>query len=160
MLYDVPAMPIEGGPYLQCALLCEKALQENDGVISLIRAVDRWTVSGPTEEIPPNTTIQGTLVVMLKSGIHRGPGRLAVTPVTPNDTRLPTMEIPVHFEGDEDRGVNVVIPMAFPVTESGLYWFEIALEGQVVSYIPMRVIYHRVAGRQRPQNPDPNQNLR
>jgi Family of unknown function (DUF6941) len=159
MLYDVPAMPIDGGPYLLCALLCEKALQENDGVISLIRVVDRWTVSGPTEDMS-QTTIQATLAVMFKSGIHRGPGRLTITPVSPSDARMPTMEIPVHFEGDEDRGINVVIPMAFPVQEQGVYWFEIALDGQVLSHIPMRVIYHRVTVQGPPPNPDPNQNRR
>jgi len=155
ILYDVSAMPIEGGPYLQTALLCEKALQETDGVISLIRVVDRWTVSGPTEDMP-HTAIQATMVLMFKSGIHRGPGRLTITPRTPSDARLPAMELPVLFEGDEDRGINVVIPMAFPVQESGVYWFAVALDGQVVSHIPLRVIYHRVAPMQMPPNPAPN----
>jgi hypothetical protein len=144
-------MPIEGGPYLSSALLCEKALQETDGVVSVIRIVDRWTVSGPTEEMP-QTAIQTTMVLMFKSGFHRGPGRLTVTPISPRDARLLAMEIPVHFEGDEDRGVNVVIPMAFPVQEPGVYWFEVALDGQIVSHIPLRVIYHRVAPMQMPPN--------
>jgi len=145
-------MPIEGGPYLSAALLCEKALQETDGVVSLVRIVDRWTVSGPTEEMP-HTAIQTTMVLMFKSGFHRGPARLTITPITPRDLRLPAMDIPVHFEGDEDRGVNVVMPMAFPVQESGVYWFAIALDGHIVSHIPLRVIYHRVAPIQIPPNP-------
>src|SRR6202158_2516231 len=120
-------MPIEGGPYLSAALLCEKALQETDGVISLVRIVDRWTVSGPTEEML-QTAIQATMVLMFKSGFHRGTGRLTITPITPRDVRLPAMDMPVHFEGDEDRGVNVVIPMAFTVQESGVYWFAVALD--------------------------------
>jgi len=151
-VYDVSGMPIDGGPYLSAALLCERALQETDGVISLIRIVDRWTVSGPTEEMP-QTAIQATMVLMLKSGFHRGPGRLAITPITPRDVRMPMIEVPVHFEGDEDRGVNVVIPMAFPVQESGVYWFAVALDGQVISHIPLRVIYHRVAPMPTPPNP-------
>jgi len=152
-VYDVSAMPITGGPYLQAALLCEKALQETDGVISIIRIVDRWTVSGPTEGML-QTTIQATMVLMFKSGFHRGPERLTITAITPRDERiLPAMEIPVHFEGDEDRGINVLIPMLFPVREPGVYWFEVALRGQIVSHIPLRVIYHRVAPMQMPPNP-------
>jgi hypothetical protein len=149
-VYDVSAMPIEGGPYLSAALLCEKALQETDGVSSLIRVVDRWTVSGPTEEMP-QTAIQATMVLMLKRGIHRGPGRLTITPITPSDTRMQAMEVPVLF--DEDRGVNVIIPMAFPVQEPGVYWFAIALDGQAITHIPLRVIYHRVATMQMPPSP-------
>jgi hypothetical protein len=147
-----PAMPIQGGPYLQAALLCEKALQETDGVISLIRIVDRWTVSGPSEDMP-QTAIQATMVLMFKSGFHRGQGRLTITPTSPRDAPMPAIEVPVHFEGDEDRGVNVVLPMAFPVQESGVYWFDVALDGQTVSHIPLRVIYHRVAPMQLPPNP-------
>lgn len=137
---------------MSAALLCEKALHETDGVNSLIRVVDRWTISGPTEEMPP-TAIQTTIVLMFKSGFHRGPGRVTITPVTPRDERMPAMDIPVLFEGDEDRGVNVVVPMAFPVQEAGVYWLGIALDGQVVSHIPLRVIYHQVVPTGMPPTP-------
>jgi hypothetical protein len=33
----------ETGPYLVTAVLCERAIQENDGVLSLIRMVDKIT---------------------------------------------------------------------------------------------------------------------
>jgi hypothetical protein len=37
-----------GGPYLNAALLCEKVLQERDGVLSIIRIIDRaqhvWSI--------------------------------------------------------------------------------------------------------------------
>jgi hypothetical protein len=145
-------MPISGGPYLSAAFLCEKALVETDGVNSFVRMVDRWTVTGPTETMP-QTAIQATLVVVFKSGIHRGPGQLAITPITPSDKRLPGITIPVHFEGDEDRGVAIVIPMAFPVQEPGLYWFNVSLDGQSFSEIPLRVIYHRVVPMMLPTNP-------
>lgn len=146
------AMPIEGGPYLSAAFLCEKALREVDGVNSFVRVVDRWTVSGPTEAMP-QTAIQATLVVMFKSGIHRGPARLTITPTSPSDVQMQTIDISVLFEGDEDRGIGVVIPMAFPVQEPGVYWFDVSLDGQSFSHIPLRVIYHRVAPMQTPPNP-------
>ena len=152
--YDVSAMPIEGGPYLTAALICEKALREVDGVVSFIRVVDRWTVTGPTEEMP-QTSIQATLVVMFKSGIHRGPGQVTITPAAPSGAQLSGIVASVHFEGDEDRGVGVVIPMAFPVREPGIYWLNVSLDGHSFSEIPLRVIYHRVAATQMPPNPDP-----
>jgi hypothetical protein len=145
-------MPIEGGPYLSAAFLCEKTLVETDGVNSFIRMVDRWTVTGPTEAMP-TTAIQATLVVVFKSGIHRGPGQLTITPRTPNDVRLPALTVSVLFEGDEDRGIAFLLPMAFPVQEPGVYWFNISLDGQSFSEIPLRVIYHRVAQAMLPTNP-------
>ena len=145
-------MPILGGPYLAAAFLCENALHEVDRVNSFVRMVDRWTVTGPTETMP-QTAIQATLVVIFKSGIHRGTGQMAITPTSPSDVRLPPLTVPVLFEGDEDRGIAVIIPMAFPVQEAGLYWFNISLDGQSFTEIPLRVIYHRVVPMTLPPSP-------
>jgi len=152
LLYYVCAMPITGGPYLAAAFFCEKALREVDGVTSFIRVVDRWTVTGPSETMPP-TAIQTTLVVIMKSGIHRGPGQLTITPVSPSDAAMPTLTLSVLFEGDEDRGVAFIAPMAFPVQESGIYWFNVSVDGRSFTEIPLRVVYHRVAPMQMPPNP-------
>jgi hypothetical protein len=152
VLYDVPAMPIQGGPYLSAAFLCEKALSEVDGVNSFIRMVDRWTVTGPSE-VMPSTTIQTTLVVAFKSGIHRGNGQLAITPTSPSDVRMPSTSVPLLFEGDDDRGLAIVIPMGFPATEPGIYWFNVSLDGQTFSEIPLHVVYHQVVPTEMPSNP-------
>jgi len=136
-------MPIEGGPYLAAAFFCEKALREVDGVNTFVRVVDRWTVTGPTETMP-QTAIQATLVVIFKSGIHRGTGELTIALTSPSDRTLQSFTVPVHFEGDEDRGIAVILPMLFPVEEAGLYWFRVSLDGRSFSEVPLRVIYHRV----------------
>src|SRR5438132_3485725 len=96
-------MPITGGPYLAAAFLCEKALREVDGVNSYIRVVDRWTVTGPTDNMP-KTPIAATLVVAFKSGIHRGSGQLVITPTSPSDTRMPAITLPRSSERDEGPG--------------------------------------------------------
>jgi hypothetical protein len=157
LLYDVSAMPITGGPYLTNAFFCEKLLQEQDGVVSAIRIIDRWNVNGATEGMP-TTIIQGTLVVTMKSGIYRGNAQVTVTPITPSNNRLPPVVFPVLFEGEDDRGVGVILPMAFPAQEPGLFWFEISLAGQalqprVVTAMPMRVAYLQMVGVPRPGQP-------
>src|SRR5438552_2529043 len=69
-----------GGPYIRVATLCERVLQEQDGVVSLIRVVDRFTqtAAGPSvpAEMPP-LTISTTLVVNLSSGQARGSYEIA-----------------------------------------------------------------------------------
>src|SRR5213595_791178 len=143
------AMPIGGGPYLSAALFCEKVLRETDGVMTLVRVVDRWTVTGPSETMP-TTVIQTTLVVIMKSGIHRGPAQLTVTPTSPSDVQMPAVTVPALFEGDDDRGVALVAPMAFPVQEAGTYWFDVDVDGRSFTKVPLRVIYHRVVPMQMP----------
>ena len=136
-----------GGPYVQMAAICERVLQEKDGVLSIVRVVDRFTitVSGPTppEEMPPGT-ISLTMVIMLKSGFIRARHNLRIVPTTPSGQNLPELSAGVLLEG-EDRGVNVFFNIQMPVREEGLYWFDVLLENQLLTRIPLRLLYQRVS---------------
>ena len=134
---------IIGGPYLAVAVFSEKVLRETDNVLSLIRIVDRWTIAGPTETMP-ESVIQTNLVVTMKSGMFRGPSQIVITPTTPSGVQMQAMRVPANFEGDDDRGVAVHFPLAFPVREPGIYWFDISVNGQAQTKVPMRVIYQSV----------------
>ena len=138
-------MPVSGGPYLAAAFFCERVLQEKDEVMSFIRVVDRWNVVGSTQPMTP-TVIQATLFVLFKSGILRSSAQLIVTPISPTNDRLQPISVPVLFEGDDERGVAVALPLRFPVNEAGLYWFEVAVsvhggEPSIFTYVPMRIAY-------------------
>jgi hypothetical protein len=57
--------------------------------------------------------------------------------------------LPVLFEGEDERGAGIIVPMGFPVQEHGTYWFEVALTigsnaPQIVTAIPMRVAYLQI----------------
>jgi hypothetical protein len=150
-------MPITGGPYLAAAFFCEKVLREQDGVLTAVRIVDRWNVAGPTQEMVP-TVIQAFLVILFKSGIHRGQAQVTITPISPSNVRMQPIMLPVLFEGEDERGAGTIIPMGFPVQESGTYWFEVALSvpssgAQVVTAIPMRVAYLQIGPMGPPANP-------
>ena len=144
-------MPITGGPYLSAAFFCEKVLHEQDGVLTAVRIVDRWNITGPTETFIATAVIQAFLVIMFKSGVYRGNAQLTVVPISPQtNSRLQAVPIPVRFEGEDDKGVNVVAPLSFPVQEEGVYWFEISLTGQalqqhVITAVPMRIAYLQIA---------------
>jgi hypothetical protein len=150
-------MPITGGPYLSCAFFCEKVLREQDGVLSAIRIVDRWNVTGPTQDMVP-TVIQAFLVVLFKSGIFRGQAQITITPISPGNTRMQPIMLPVLFEGEDERGAGIIVPMGFPVQEHGTYWFEVSLSiapnpPQVVTAIPMRVAYLQIGPMGPPATP-------
>jgi len=135
-----------GGPYVQVAVLCEKVLQEKDGAVSIIRIVDRFTVmvAGPAapDEMPPGT-IHTNLVVTLKSGFLKGRQNLRIVPTTPSGKRLSELSTGVLLEGD-DRGVNAIFDLRLPVNEEGLYWFDVQLDEQLLTRIPLRLVYQRV----------------
>src|SRR5438128_2820070 len=113
-----------GGPYLAAALICEKVLHEKDGVFSIIRMVDRLTVSlGPNApaKMPP---LQIPLNVFLgfKSGIAKGNYVVKLTGENPSGEEKELAILNVLFEGD-DRGNNLQITINLQAEEDGLYWF-------------------------------------
>ena len=71
------------GPYLTIAVLCEKVLEEKDGVPSLIRIVERFNITGQAPSMQP-TVISPMLVIGLKAGIFRGQAVIQVQPVPPS----------------------------------------------------------------------------
>jgi len=45
------------------------------------------------------------------------------------------------LEGDDDRGVNVRLLIQFTAEEEGIYWFDVLLDDEVVTRMPLRVVY-------------------
>ena len=50
------------------------------------------------------------------------------------------------FEGDDERGAGIVNQIQFVAQEPGLYWFEISVNGQSYTNVPLRVVYQRAPG--------------
>jgi hypothetical protein len=140
-------MANEDGPFLSMAVLCEKVLEEKDTTLSLIRIVDRITaqmppVAGAPEYMPP-VSVSLTAVLSFKSGAARGKHAIRLRSESPSGLRSDGPSFPVLFEG-EDRGVNVLAPMAFSATEEGLYWFDVLLDEELVTRMPLRVFYQQL----------------
>lgn len=134
------------GPYLLAAFLCEKVLQEKDETISIIRIVDRVTLTVPAsispETLPP-ISLNLSAFISLKSGNARGRYSIKWRTETPSGIALPEQLLPALFEG-EDRGVNLILALNIIVDQEGVYWFNMLLEDQLLTRIPLRVLYQRI----------------
>ncbi len=136
----------DSGPYLVAALLCEKVIQEKDETVSIIRIVDRVTLtipaSGTPENLPP-LPLNLSLFLSFKSGSARGRNSIKLKIEAPSGFQLPEQLLPVLFEG-EDRGVNLILALNMVVDQEGVYWFNILLEEEHITRIPLRILYQRV----------------
>lgn len=136
------------GPHVQVATFCEKVLQEQDGVLSIIRAVDRIILSAPAAgapaELPEGGVVPATLVVCLKADDAHGRHPITVRGQQPSGVYLPDQTFDATFERDE-RGVNLVLNMGLPAME-GLYWFDVLVNDALLTRVPLRVMYQRVPG--------------
>lgn len=130
-------------PWVQVAALCQTALIENTGQLSVIRIIDRINLAGITPELQP-TPIQLTMAIVLKSDEMQGNWPVTVRCTSPQGVVTNGPEMPFLFEGN-DRGVQVVLPMGLIATEQGVYWFDVLIEGDIIlTRVPLRVIYQRV----------------
>jgi hypothetical protein len=139
------ALP-DSGPYLIAALLCERVLQEKDETVSIIRMIDRITLTAPASQSPetlPPLPLNLTLFLSFKSGSARGRNTIKLRIETPSGLKLPEQLIPILFEG-EDRGANLILALNMVVDQEGVYWFDILLEEEFITRIPLRVLYQRV----------------
>ena len=139
-------MDIENsGPFLAAAFFCDKVLEEKDGTLSAIRMVNRitHTISAPdAPETMPSIIINAFAVLSFKSGKARGKYTLKLLPTSPSGKKMPEFSGPVLFEG-EDQGVNVVLNLAICMEEEGLYWFDVMLNEQLITRMPLRGVYQR-----------------
>lgn len=147
----------ERGPYIQAALICEKVIEEKDGVLTLVRVIDRVThsITGPdAPEKMPTFIYPISLVIMLKSGNAKGTYsvRIDMEPPSTEVQHLPTF--PVHLEGEE-RGQNLILNLNISLQEPGLYWFDVYFDENKLTRIPLKVLYARTVPSQRSRPPGP-----
>ncbi len=139
----------KGRPHISAALLCERVLQEQDGVLSAIRMVDKVTVQiveGAKGKVKP--TVKLAVLVAFKSGPMKGKHILKVAPRTPSGRKMDVkgqFKFPLVFEGSE-HGSTTVINLVVDVSEEGVYWFDVYLGRRVVTRIPLTVV-HQAAAR-------------
>ena len=137
-------MATVSGPFVQAASFVDRVLHERDGVLTLVRMVDRVAVHAPPDapdEIPEGATTKMTLVVMLKSGEARGRHRVVIRPEQPSGLLGDAHGVEVYFEGG-DRGANLVIELDVALVE-GQHWFHVELGDRELTRVPLRIDYQR-----------------
>ena len=140
-------MTSESGPYLKAAVFCDEVIEGKDGVLSLIRVVDRLIITAAGHDAPPSmppTRHRLKLVLMLVSGRARGTQSIQVSVEAPSGKVSPLWETTALLEG-EDRGANIVAVLDYEFAHEGVYWFYVKLEGEQLTRLPFRILYQRVA---------------
>lgn len=130
-------------PFIQIATICQMPLQEVNGFLSVMRIVDRLPLTGFTDEMRPQPLNQLFLVVVMKSGAMRGSYKWSIVAETPSAKRIPGPQMTALFEGEE-RGVAFISPVTVVAEEEGLYWFDVLVEQELVTRIPLRVMYQKL----------------
>ena len=138
----MPEQPMR--PHVQVAAICQVALVEANQFLSIVRIIDRVPLQGFTPHMQPQPLHNFFLVVVLKSGAMRMKCQMKIVVETPTGSTQQILETAVLFEGDE-RGVQMLTPLAYIAQEEGLYWFDVILEpNDLLTRIPLRVMYQKI----------------
>ena len=137
------ARPTRGNrtqPLLAVAVLCESVLVEQSALTSAIRILDRVTVTGESPTFVPGV-VPVTLYVVFKSGDAIGRRTLEIDQRSPNQSKpVRISESEMEFTGEE-QGAAAQIKHLLHVSQEGLYWFDVRLNGELRTRIPLRVLY-------------------
>ena len=128
-------------PIVAAACLCEKVLEDKDGVLSLIRIVDTFTVGAAPEVFERlNPHLALTLVVILKSKGQVGKHDLTMQLHGPTQSQPPST-VPVEFLVGPLSTVNVRVEIAIGVIKNfGDCRIELSFDGESLTTVPFRVV--------------------
>jgi hypothetical protein len=132
-----------GGPLVQAATLCETAIEGKDGTISIVRMIDRMTVSASGIDAPsemPTVTRQMVGVITLKAGKATGRIQIKVVLEKPSTEQREVWTGPMLAEGP-DRGQNFILRLQVTFDQEGLYWFHVFADESHLTSMPFRLVY-------------------
>ena len=128
-------------PLLGVAAICERLLQE-DTVMSMIRMIDTFNITGDSKEFPPGV-ITFEIYLMFKSGEAVGERTVELVGYSPSGKAGYRFKKKIKFEGGE-QGVGLKFRVVMTVDETGVYWFHVKLNRQDITKIPLTINYKRV----------------
>lgn len=132
----------ENGPYLQVAVLCERILEEKDGVLSPIRIIDQITLATPPAAGSEPSRHVIWALLSFKAGQSQGTHTIKLIP--PPDLGMKTTEVSAEIELARGvNGVNIMVPLGITpgAAKEGEHWFDVVLDEHIVTRTPLRVNY-------------------
>lgn len=151
-----------GGPYLSCAVFCDRALREEDGAISAIRIIDRVKLSLSPEtpaDVPSEAArllVSTTALIGWKTGSSAAKHRLKLETESPCGTRKTVKETSLRFPAEPQSGCTLIIDLAIAVSREGLHWVDVLLDDKRITRMPLLVEIVREAPPARPLGAAPS----
>ena len=132
-------------PYVSVAAICESVLREGkeSKVASLIRIIDTYNIKSEHKTLPAGV-LSFVLYVVLKSGEAIGKRRIRLIGTSPSGKESFSETREVQFNGAE-HGVSFEYRIKLSVNETGIFWFDLYVNREMMTRIPLRINYSQQA---------------
>jgi hypothetical protein len=137
-------------PFTFLAVICERALNEVDGVSSIIRMIDVIAIRGSTDEMTPGA-VAFTIGVGFRAGGFRGKKQFKIRGVSPAGKKMQMMAGEMDF--NEETGALAYINTSLAVKSPGQYWFDVILGEKRMARIPLTIKYEKATPANSPAPP-------
>lgn len=140
------------GPHVE-AVICERLIQESDGVLSAMRLIDVITHVLPNAAAasPPSFVVNLTILIVVHADGASGRFVIKLGATTPAGVSSPPIIEQTLDLQPGPLGANLIIPFGMPFAEEGTYWFDVWLRrpraraDQLVTRTPLSVVYAQPA---------------
>lgn len=131
-------------PRVRFATFCEKALVEKDGVLSLIRVVDRLTITMRKgdellDEALPPMQVPTTLVIGLGDLTPGARYSFRLEAEPPSGERR-SLGIDWHPTPDDDRLATWLLNLTLTIEGEGRHWLILMAEDEEITRVPLQVL--------------------
>lgn len=139
-----------GGPYLAAAVFCDNIVEGADHSLSVIRIVDRVTISIPANapaDVPSEKhrlPVAIWALIAFKTGYAKRRHDLQLIASDTSGNRAILQKQQLTLSSEPNGGWNLKAHITLVVIAGGLYWVDVSLDGKVVTRMPIQVIIKRV----------------
>ncbi len=144
------------GPFIQAALFADTILEDKTGTISVIRIIDRIShvaqgLNPPEDMLPFSRQLYA--LIALKPGRAIGRQNFTLTMERPSAQTETIAQGSFNFAGGLNQGVNLQMTLNVTFDQEGIYFFDFAIEGDILTRMSLEVIYQRVVATGQPPSP-------
>jgi hypothetical protein len=96
---------------------------------------------------------EATAFIQLKPGQARGSTAFRILMEAPSGLTREISAGSFNFLGGPNQGADLIAPMRIRLELAGLYWFDVEIDGRILTRMPLEVLYERRV-MQAPQGPE------
>lgn len=136
----------DAGPFVAMAVLCQAVQRREDGTMDVLGIVEGVVLEPPLPSdadplgLRPVAVLPLRLLVSLRAGAARGPRRVDVVGRYPAGNAGPSTGMDIEFT-NERPAATLNVPIELQVHEAGTYHFEVLVNGQRLTVVPLTVLY-------------------
>jgi hypothetical protein len=137
------------GPYLVAAVFCDSIVEGSDRALSVVRIVDRVTLTIPADapaDIPSEEKrlpVSLWALVMFKRGCAKRRHRVRLVMHSPSGKSGVILDKALVFSKEPNGGLNLRLHINFAAKECGQFCLDVLLDGKRFTRMPLAVSVER-----------------